>query len=102
MVVVEGVARSLDPHINIWQVARPVVEDYIKESIGPKALLRDLAKTAMVLARLGPQLPRMAEEALIRRNNPPPPPKPQRRIARLSWMALGAVIVGTAWILSGI
>ena len=102
MVVVEGVARSLDPHINIWQVARPVVEDYIKESIGPKALLRDLAKTAMVLARFGPQLPRMAEEALIRRNNPPPPPKPQRRIARLSWMALGAVIVGTAWILSGI
>ncbi len=27
MVVVEGVARSLDPQINIWQVARPVVED---------------------------------------------------------------------------
>ncbi len=30
MVVVEGVARSLDPHINIWQVARPVVEGYIR------------------------------------------------------------------------
>jgi ubiquinone biosynthesis protein len=29
MVVVEGVARSLNPQINIWQVARPVVEDYI-------------------------------------------------------------------------
>ena len=29
MVVVEGVARSLDPHINIWQVARPIVEGYI-------------------------------------------------------------------------
>ncbi|WP_299202926.1 DUF2800 domain-containing protein, partial [uncultured Amphritea sp.] len=31
MVVVEGVARSLDPRINIWEVAQPVVEDYIKE-----------------------------------------------------------------------
>ena len=100
MVVVEGVARSLDPHMNIWQVAKPVVENYIKESIGPKALMRDLLKTAQVLARFGPQLPRIAEDALIRQNNPPPPPKPQRRIARLSWMALGGVIVGAAWILS--
>ncbi|MEO1637944.1 MAG: 2-polyprenylphenol 6-hydroxylase [Pseudomonadota bacterium] len=100
MVVVEGVARSLDPRMNIWDVAKPVVEDYIKQSIGPKALLRDLAKTAQILSRYGPQLPRLAEEALIRLNNPPPEPKPQRRIARLSWMALGAVIVGGAWILT--
>ncbi|SEW41153.1 2-octaprenylphenol hydroxylase [Cognatiyoonia koreensis] len=94
MVVVEGVARSMDPHMNIWQVAQPIVEDYIKRRIGPAALLQDLGKTAMILARFGPQLPRLAEEALIRLNNPPPPPKPQRRIARLSWMALGGVLVG--------
>ena len=30
MVVVEGVARGLDPNINIWTMAKPVVEDYIK------------------------------------------------------------------------
>ncbi|MBQ1202356.1 MAG: 2-polyprenylphenol 6-hydroxylase, partial [Loktanella sp.] len=96
MVVVEGVARSLDPRMNIWEVAKPVVEDYIKQSIGPKALLRDLSRTAMILARFGPQLPRLAEQALIRLNNPPPEPKPQRRVARLSWMALGGVLVGGA------
>lgn len=101
MVVVEGVARSLDPHMNIWQDAKPIVEDYIKQSIGPKALLRDLAKTARILSRFGPQLPQLAEDALIRLNNPPPPPKPQRGIARLSWMALGGVLVGgTIWISS--
>ena len=99
MVVVEGVARSLDSHMNIWQVAKPVVEDYIKESIGPKALLRDLSKTAIILARFGPQLPRLTEDALIRLNNPPPEPKPRRRIARLFWMALGGGVVGAAaWI----
>ena len=54
MVVVEGVARTLDPHMNIWDVAKPIVEDYIKVSIGPQALLRDLAKTVRVLARFGP------------------------------------------------
>ncbi len=65
MVVVEGVARSLDPHINIWEVARPVVEDYIKKSIGPRAALRDFGKTALVLARFGPRLPALVEDALI-------------------------------------
>ena len=96
MVVVEGVARSLDPHMNIWHVAQPTVENYIKESIGPKALLKDLGKTLVVLSRFGPQLPAIAEAALIRQNNPPPPPKPQRRLARLAWFSLGVVIAAGA------
>ncbi|WP_394155471.1 2-polyprenylphenol 6-hydroxylase [Loktanella salsilacus] len=102
MVVVEGVARSLDPHMNIWQVAQPIVTDYVSKSIGPRALLNDLRKTALVLARFGPQLPRLAEEALIRLNNPPPPPRPQRRRARAAWMALGGVIVGAAWFIQSL
>nr|WP_237072812.1 2-polyprenylphenol 6-hydroxylase [Pseudaestuariivita rosea] len=75
MVVVEGVARSLNPHLNMWEVAQPIVEDYIKESIGPKALIRDLAKTARVLARFGPRLPQIAEEILIRQAKRPPEPE---------------------------
>ena len=47
MVVVEGVARSLDPHINIWQVAHPVVEAYIAQNVGPRALLRDPANSPL-------------------------------------------------------
>ncbi|MCL4131299.1 UNVERIFIED_CONTAM: hypothetical protein GTU68_000251 [Idotea baltica] len=66
MVVVEGVARSLNPHTNIWEVARPVVEDYIKQSIGPRAVVSDLGKTARVLARFGPRLPGLVEAALVR------------------------------------
>lgn len=98
MVVVEGVARSLDPHMNIWQVAQPVVQDYVTKSIGPAALARDLMKTAQILARFGPQLPRLAQDALVRLNNPPPPPRPQRRRARVAWAALGASAVGAAWV----
>ena len=70
MVVVEGVARSLDPEVNIWDVAHPVVEDYIKQSIGPKAVARDLMKTARVLMRFGPRLPALVEGALIRQATP--------------------------------
>ncbi len=89
MVVVEGVARSLDSRINIWEVARPVVESYIKENVGPKALLRDLAKTARVLARFGPKLPQMAELALIRQTSPLLPPQRSSRLWPVLWMALG-------------
>jgi ubiquinone biosynthesis protein len=89
MVVVEGVARSLDPHINIWEVAKPIVESYIKETIGPKAALRDLAKTARVLARFGPKLPALVEAQLIKAGNVGNEPKPARRqLQPLGWAAL--------------
>jgi len=65
MVVVEGVARSMNPHINIWEVARPVVEDYIRSSVGPQAVVNDLVKTGRVLARFGPKLPGLVERALV-------------------------------------
>jgi ubiquinone biosynthesis protein len=90
MVVVEGVARSLDPHINIWQVARPVVEGYITRNLGPRALLRDLAKTARVLGRFGPRLPRMVEDALIARADPLPPVSQERGL-RPAVLTVGAI-----------
>jgi ubiquinone biosynthesis protein len=91
MVVVEGVARSLSPQINIWQVARPVVEDYIRKNIGPRAAARDLQKTLEVLVRYGPRLPGIVENALIRSSAPnTSPPAPSRLVPAL-WAAGGAV-----------
>ena len=78
MVVVEGVARSLDPRINIWEVAQPVVEDYIKKSIGPRAIASDLMKTAKVMARFGPRLPALMEQALIAQSQQPSGDKKNR------------------------
>jgi ubiquinone biosynthesis protein len=92
MVVVEGVARSMNPNINIWEVAQPIVEDYIKESIGPKALLKDLSKTALILARFGSRLPQLAEAALIRQSERPAEDN-QRGTSWLSpivWSGFGA------------
>ncbi len=68
MVVVEGVARTMHPQINIWQVAQPVVESYIRQNVGPAAAIKDLAKTALVVARFGPKLPGLVEAALSGRN----------------------------------
>jgi ubiquinone biosynthesis protein len=88
MVVVEGVARSLNPQINIWQVASPIVTDYISKAIGPKAVLSDLAKTARVLARFGPRLPALVEGMLIQQGNP----EPVKRVTFWRWIVITAAL----------
>ncbi|PTX57587.1 2-octaprenylphenol hydroxylase [Litoreibacter ponti] len=92
MVVVEGVARSMHPQINIWQVARPVVEDYIKQNIGPRALLRDLVATAQVLGRFGPRLPNLMEQALAERTRAPVKESRSRIWPDIGLVGLGAGI----------
>jgi ubiquinone biosynthesis protein len=95
MVVVEGVARSLSPQINIWEVARPVVEDYIRQNLGPKALARDLRKTAEVLARFGPRLPALVERSLMRQVEELEPRRTVRR-SRMLWLTIGVGIGAAA------
>ncbi len=103
MVVVEGVARSLDPRMNIWKVAEPVVEAYIKQSIGPRAAASDLLKTAQVLARFGPRLPKLVEAALVRQAQPDvtssPNPWPERLISLILGAALGGGVAAGWFIL---
>ncbi|MBE1282920.1 MAG: 2-polyprenylphenol 6-hydroxylase [Rhodobacteraceae bacterium] len=97
MVVVEGVARSLDPQVNIWEVARPVVEDYIKQSIGPRAVIADLVKTARVMGRFGPRLPALVEQALIAQSNPQSDGSASRKwwIPALIGVGVGVLMAGT-------
>ena len=98
MVVVEGVARSLDPHINIWQVAKPVVEGYIASNVGPKAIVRDLGRTLRVLSRFGPKLPRLVEAQLIRQAEPARVVVPRARNPVI-WMLAGAgILAAGVWI----
>ncbi|MDW3118164.1 MAG: 2-polyprenylphenol 6-hydroxylase [Roseovarius pacificus] len=101
MVVVEGVARSLSPQINIWQVARPVVEAYIRKNIGPHAAVRDLQKTLAVLARYGPRLPGIVENALIRQSMPAVTQPSGGRFVPFLW-ALGGAGAGAAVTLAAI
>lgn len=101
MVVVEGVSRSLSPNINIWQVAKPVVESYITSSIGPKALISDLLKTARVLSRFGPRLPELAEQALIRQSTPLPEPDRARPLRAMGYVTLGGgLVLAAVWLSS--
>ena len=53
MVLAEGVGRLLDPSVNMWTLARPLIEEWMRENRGPEARLRDaVADTAAALERL--------------------------------------------------
>ena len=89
MVVVEGVARSLNPTINIWKTAQPIVESYIRKSIGPRAIFKDIVDTARVISRFGPRLPNLVENILI--NHSKKQEKKATGLTKLSYLSVAIV-----------
>jgi ubiquinone biosynthesis protein len=57
MVVTEGVARTLDPKLDVWKTAEPVVGEWIAENLGPIGKLQDAGRAASTLARFASSLP---------------------------------------------
>lgn len=57
MVVVEGVARSLDPKLDMWSTAEPVVREWIERNLGPAGRIEGAAESAMELGRFFGQVP---------------------------------------------
>ena len=51
MVVVEGVARSLDPKLDMWTVSEPVVREWIERNLGPAGRLEGAAEGAVEMGR---------------------------------------------------
>ena len=64
MLVAEGVGRMLNPEINMWQLARPLVEAWMIENRGPEAMIRDRLQGLADLATRLPDLARDAGDAL--------------------------------------
>ena len=63
MVVVEGVARSFDPKLDIWRTADPVVREWIERNLGPLGRIEGAAAGAGELARVLSGLPTIAGRA---------------------------------------
>ena len=63
MVVVEGVARKLNPNTNIWTTSKPVLESWLKETKDPMTKLNEtLQNTSEVIKRL-PEFPEIMDKA---------------------------------------
>lgn len=61
MVVVEGVARMLDPQVNMWEVAEPEVAAWMRSRLGPEGRLQDAADGMATIGRLMADLPGAAQ-----------------------------------------
>lgn len=63
MVIVEGVARGLDPSLNLWTAAEPIAREWVEANLGLMGRLKDAGQGAEVLGRVLADAPRVLEQA---------------------------------------
>ena len=63
MVVVEGVSRKLDPETNIWNVSKPILEDWIKDYKSPNKTFKKAIKTSEEIINRIPDFPNFIDKA---------------------------------------
>ena len=63
MVVVEGVARKLNPNTNIWETSRPVLENWLRESKDPINSISETIKDTREVIKKLPEFPEVMEKA---------------------------------------
>jgi ubiquinone biosynthesis protein len=113
MVVVEGVARSLDPKLDIWAAAEPVVREWIERHLGPLGSLETAAESMTEIGQVFGRLPALLTRAaaltaqldLITRNGLVLAPETAAEIGRAearrnrgSTVALWVIVGLLAWL----
>lgn len=59
---IEGLGRDLYPELDLWQSAKPILENWMKEKLGWKAAMKTLQQEAPHWAETLPQMPRMLHD----------------------------------------
>ncbi len=96
MVTAEGVGRVLSPGANMWNLARPLIERWMRENRGPEARLGAEARRLLDAADRMPRLLGRAEEALAKWEHTLD--EPSAPAARWRWLLAGLAL---GWLLFG-
>jgi ubiquinone biosynthesis protein len=95
MAVSEGVGRALNPDLNIWQMAQPLVEAWIRDNLGPQARARQAVTDGLdMLQRLPPLIAR-AERVMLALEEQARP-RPRVVLRERSWRWPVALAAGAA------
>ena len=62
---VEGLGRQLDPELDLWATAKPFLEQWIREQMGPKALFKHLRENMPFFVEQLPHMPRLINDLLL-------------------------------------
>ena len=98
---IEGLGRELDPELDLWNTAKPFLEKWMIDQVGPKKLWQQLVAEAPRYAKLLPELPRLMHDFLKQRPNDSHPDlqlliEEQRRtnrlLQRLMWSGAGFLL----------
>ena len=98
---IEGLGRQLDPDLDLWVTAKPILEKWMREQIGLEGFAERVKLESRQWARLLPELPRLAHDALLRQAHPQPDPATQALLKRLideqrrtrRWLITGLALV---------
>ncbi|MBL8564967.1 MAG: 2-polyprenylphenol 6-hydroxylase [Hyphomicrobiaceae bacterium] len=63
MVIVEGVARSLDPALNMWTAAEPIAKEWMQANLGVLGRIKEAGEGATTIGHLIGELPGLLSEA---------------------------------------
>mgnify|MGYP003693827567 CR=1 FL=1 len=107
MLMAEGMGTRLNPHVNIWELARPLIEERMQSHFGPRVTIgravEDLAQGLRRLPRLIDSLHVVAERGRRQaeadpRSRRPPPARTWLRIGFAETIAVLALIAAiVAW-----
>jgi ubiquinone biosynthesis protein len=64
---IEGLGRQLDPDLDLWNTAKPFLEKWMLEQVGPQKLIDELRDQAPRYAKMLPDLPRLLHDFLAHR-----------------------------------
>ena len=61
---IEGLGRQLYPDLDLWQTAKPYLEEWYKDTLGPKATFKKFKEHLPIMAEKLPELPEMIYQVL--------------------------------------
>ncbi len=107
LLYVEGLGRQLDPQLNLWDTAKPYLEQWARREYGPRAFIKEMRRQAPLWWKMGPRMPMLihdvleqAEKGSLQLSQPDENLKQLRDETRHGQKRLFYAIVGSALLIS--